>query len=58
MGVYRELGVWIYRGSSSGRGPCPPWWLFIVAGSTLFSYALTLMEVPALITAKLLALGL
>jgi C4-dicarboxylate transporter DctM subunit len=31
--------------------------LFIVAGSTLFSYALTLMEVPALIAAKLLALG-
>ena len=57
MGVYRELGVRDLPRILIRSGTMSAMVLFIVAGSTLFSYALTLMEVPALIAAKLLALG-
>lgn len=55
--VYREMtwrdlpSVFLKAGVTSAMV------LFIVAGSSLFSYALTLMDVPMLLTEKLLAYG-
>jgi tripartite ATP-independent transporter DctM subunit len=55
--VYQELRLRDLPAVLLKAGTMSAMVLFIVAGSTLFSYALTIMEVPALITTKLLALG-
>jgi tripartite ATP-independent transporter DctM subunit len=55
--VYRELKLRDLPAVFLKAGVMSAMVLFIVAGSSLFSYALTVMDVPALITEKLLALG-
>lgn len=57
MVVYKELRLCDIPAVCLKAGTTSAMVLFIVAGSSLFSYALTVMEVPALLTAKLLVFG-
>lgn len=57
MVVYKELKVSDLPGILLRSGVMSAMVLFIVAGSSLFSFALTIMEVPAMITKHLLAFG-
>ncbi|MEI8188384.1 MAG: TRAP transporter large permease [candidate division NC10 bacterium] len=57
MVVYKELRLCDLPAVCLKAGTTSAMVLFIVAGSSLFSYALTVMEVPALLTAKLLVFG-
>ncbi len=57
MVVYKELKVRDLPGMFLRAGAMSAMVLFIVAGSTLFSFVLTIMDVPMLITEKLLVFG-